>query len=145
MDWDSDPELKAIRDEFLASLTDRRKMLAILGTELEDAESDEARRSVLIELQNLAHKLGGTAESYGFPTVTVAACCLDEYLERLMSDISGIGNEDYEMARGFARLLEDIVSAAQNAGDPRSFLEDERTEELIRLSGVDRTSFRGLQ
>lgn len=143
MDWNADPELKAIRDEFIASLADRRSSLAkILNALGASGPGVPVFGPALVDLQFVAHKLGGTAESYGFPTLTLVASCLDEYLDRFVKDPALAERSELERIVGFGRFLDEVVASAQGGDDPSAFVGDGRTEELITASGVDRSLLR---
>lgn len=77
MNWDSDPELKALREDFIASFIDRRAELIALGNRLATASTE--RETLMAELSGVGHKLAGAAESYGFELLTEAGAALDDY------------------------------------------------------------------
>lgn len=70
LDFDSDPELKQLRDEFIDSLSQRKTKLAELFAAKE-----------AVELRRLVHSLAGVAESYGFPNLGALAGEFDDWLE----------------------------------------------------------------
>jgi HPt (histidine-containing phosphotransfer) domain-containing protein len=75
MDWDNDPELKKMRDEFIDSFRSRH---------------DEIRKlRYADEIARHAHRLAGAAESYGFPHLGDAAAKLEDW----------IGSENYDPSR----------------------------------------------
>jgi len=66
VDWKNDPELRALWEDFVGSLPDRRKKLL--------AATDPN------EMQIIAHNLAGVAETYGFPNLSKTAAELDDFL-----------------------------------------------------------------
>ena len=65
--WDSDPELKQIREEFIDSFGDRREQMAsALGN------GDWPALRIVI------HSLAGVAGSYGFPEMSEVAGRIDD-------------------------------------------------------------------
>lgn len=71
LDWDSDPALRALREEYRASFS--KKSLEL--EELRLAKNLEA-------LQSAIHQLAGSLGSYGFPLLSEACGILDERLDR---------------------------------------------------------------
>lgn len=86
MDWDSDPELIKIRKEFIESFRDRiealrstLKSLALAASQGQGAPGEE-----VVRLRYIAHKLGGTAASYGFPHLGDIAMKLDDRIDEFV-------------------------------------------------------------
>ena len=77
MDWNSDPEMKAIRDEFIASFDDRLEILRKGVAQLKSGDAE-----ALKNIQYVAHKIAGTAESYGFPSLTRIGALIDDLLDK---------------------------------------------------------------
>ena len=81
MDWQSDPQLRAIRQEFIESLPDRRSQIEH-ALELLRAESNSKRRSEHAQaIAFVAHKLAGTAGSYGLQDLTDRAALVEDHVE----------------------------------------------------------------
>jgi hypothetical protein len=117
MDWESDPELKAMRDEFVASLAGRRKLL--------DGGA--------VALQFTAHKLAGVAESYGFPTLTRVGEAIDDWIDHVGGPAAAAASPLLERA---GKLLDEALSEASRAGrDPERFGSDPRLAELTSAGG----------
>lgn len=81
-DWDSDPELKALRDDFILSFERRREALATVIQELQRAGRSEvpADAGAGLELRVIAHNLAGSAATYGFAGIGRYTAVLDDYL-----------------------------------------------------------------
>ena len=80
-EWETDPELRAMRAEFVASFADRKQALEILYPVLKkgrpgEVAFDEAFKAV----GAIAHKLSGAAETYGFPTLTRVSSALEDWV-----------------------------------------------------------------
>ncbi len=136
LDWENDPELRAIRKDFCDSLADRRRLLAQVISALRDGRCEP---QTLERLQSIAHKLAGTAESYGFPTLTRICEALDDFL-----DAAGPSAEAGRILE-FAMLADDAIAASQGGDDPSAFETDARMRKLISavgspLSGAKRES-----
>ncbi|MCC7440075.1 MAG: Hpt domain-containing protein [Bdellovibrionales bacterium] len=103
LDWDGDPELKAIRDDFVKSLSDRSEILRVALSQLADDAPGALR-----DIQQVAHKLAGTAASYGFPTLTRIGEMIDDRLDEIFSSNRGMTalNEEATRAQGYVAVLE---------------------------------------
>lgn len=77
LDFDSDPELKKLKDDFISSLGERAQEIEAILKRVESALPTEPD---LITLRSHAHKLAGTAETYGFSTVTEWCAVIDDAL-----------------------------------------------------------------
>lgn len=111
MNWSSDPDLKALRDGFVDSFSERRKTLRAAIDRLSswsgpDVESGD---SVALEIRVVAHNLAGSAASYGFDKLGAVATVLDDYLSLELRAISA------ERLSRFARLLMDSLEQAGRA------------------------------
>ncbi|MCM2323372.1 MAG: Hpt domain-containing protein [Oligoflexia bacterium] len=78
IDWENDPEMKALRDEFIASLADRSELLRVQLQAL--ADPGKPREEALGKLRYAAHTLAGAAGSYGLETLGAQAARLEELL-----------------------------------------------------------------
>jgi HPt (histidine-containing phosphotransfer) domain-containing protein len=109
-EWESDPELKAMRADFVASFKERRLALEALAPALASggpgqAAFDGAFRGV----GAIAHKLAGAAETYGFPTLTRASAALEDWVD------GHAGSADPQEAVAFAALLASMLDKTQSA------------------------------
>lgn len=134
-EWETDPELRAMRADFVASFESRRLALEALVPTLRGGRTgvsdfDEAFKSV----GAIAHKLAGAAETYGFPTLTRASSALEDWVGK-----PGQGPEAAKDVVAFAELLARLLSKTQNAGkDVRDLISDPafvRLESFARGDG----------
>jgi len=133
LDWENDPELKAIRDEFVQSLADREKALNEALASLADDPAGGLR-----DIQHVAHKLAGTATSYGFPTLTRFGELIDDRLDTLFSTSAGGGElaKEAEVARKYAPTLAEGLKRSHASGkDDPSILATEGAKSLISAGG----------
>jgi HPt (histidine-containing phosphotransfer) domain-containing protein len=128
-EWESDPELKAMRRDFVASFTERRQVLEALAPRLANGRAgQEVFEQAVAEVLRVVHKLAGAAETYGFPTLTRGCAALEERLDQCPPGECEAG----EIAEA-ARLVGDLMARAQVLGkDPKDLDSDER---MIRLLG----------
>lgn len=75
-DWNSDPELRKMREEFIGSFSERRASLSQWLKGKRDRQ----------ELLFIAHRLAGAAESYDFPLLSRLAGELEDWLSSAKSD-----------------------------------------------------------
>jgi HPt (histidine-containing phosphotransfer) domain-containing protein len=137
MDWDSDPELKAMRASFLVSFLERKQKLMECAENLSQATEAAEMTSWIEQSRFIAHKLAGSAESYGFPEITVVASALDDWLSH--APISE--RSDAIRVASYARLLaETLGEAILTQKDPSSFREDPRFRELLDAAQLVRAS-----
>jgi HPt (histidine-containing phosphotransfer) domain-containing protein len=113
MDWDTDPELKAMREDFIGSFRERR-------AQLEAA----LKKSDFKEVVFIAHKLAGAAESYGFAILTEAGSALEDWFEHAQP--SGT-----EAAEAGTVLVELLLAAERDRSDPAGFRSDKRFQKLL--------------
>jgi len=134
-EWETDPELKAMRAEFVASFAVRRVALESLLSVLRagrgaDASFEEALKNMHV----IAHKLSGAAETYGFPTLTRASSALEDWVD--LHEGRTLSVEDGAQAAVFAELLAGLLSEAQLAAkdvkEPNSVAAIERLEAAVR-------------
>jgi len=113
---DQDPELQALRAEFVGSFAERIDAIKAAITGSLDDES----------LQFQAHKLAGIAATYGFPTLTRIGELIDDYMDA--------GGE--EGLAEFGALLCDALREALASGeDPSSCQADPRMQKLTSVAG----------
>jgi chemotaxis protein histidine kinase CheA len=90
MDWDSDPELKALRDEFIDSFPKRMESLKPLLHLLKASSTSKVDPSVAQEIGFIVHNLAGIAVSYGFKELGKIATALDDLIshqkDRILRD-----------------------------------------------------------
>ncbi len=130
MDWDSDPELRAMRDEFVGSFGERKQTLTAAWAKVAAAKTADDRASALEEVASVAHKVAGSAESYGFPTLSQIGGAMDD----LLSFGSMPAGADGVAAWGtYAELLgEALGEAAISKKNPARFETDPRFEVLAK-------------
>lgn len=132
-EWESDPELRAMRADFVASFAERRLALEALASALRQADApafDEAFKRV----GAIAHKLAGAAETYGFPTLTRASSALEDWVNT-HGPAHAASKEVGAFAELLARLLAKTQSAAKDADDLVSDPAFARLESLARAGG----------
>ena len=132
-EWENDPELKAMRAEFVASFAGRRETLSAQSLVLARGKSgDPEFESALKTALGVAHKLSGAAETYGFPLLTRASAALEEWC----------GNPDLKIRSGadaslFAGLLVEMLAQTQQRGkDSSEFASDPRLQKLESAVGA---------
>lgn len=108
-DYDAalDEVLKALRGDYLIELPDR---VAEMNEFFDKARSDEEKQvEWLTEAHTIAHRLAGTAGSYGFAELGRAAAELDQYLKRLLkkdAETGSVANRlNWQMLNG---LVEEV-------------------------------------
>jgi hypothetical protein len=81
-DWDSDPELKTLRDEFVQSFGKRAEALKKLLPVFRSAGNAplSADNGAALEAKVIAHNLAGAAPTYGFDSIGRRAAELDDFL-----------------------------------------------------------------
>jgi HPt (histidine-containing phosphotransfer) domain-containing protein len=115
MDWESDPELKQLRAEFIASFEERRGAL-----------ERAARTGQAEQAHHICHKLAGAASTYGFST---------------LSKIAGAIEDGMDLAPSFpwrelsSLLTEALARASASRKDPSELLGDPRVARLISAAG----------
>lgn len=117
LDWENDPALRALREEFVASFgTKSQELLQCIPN-----SPEEAQRHV--------HQLAGSAGSYGFPNLSEFAALLDE----------GFDREDeatvlWEGVRLVCEILNDLYLTPLRAVDlEKKVVQDPRSQALRRL------------
>jgi chemotaxis protein histidine kinase CheA len=126
MDWDSDPELRALRDDFTDSFVRRYSDLALLLERARQAGGQSVSEEVLSETRLIAHNLGGIAVTYGFERIGKIATALDDCLS---SENAKVSVEQYLK---FAALLESAMqeSAKTRQDVVESSAQNQRLKEL---------------
>ena len=139
-EWENDPELRAMRLEFVTSFLERRQKLEAFYPVLRQGVPGEAAyEQALAGIGALVHKLAGAAETYGFPMLTRAGAALEDWL--------GTSNPRERASKrvlSFVELVAEMLGQAQSTGkDARDFAADPRLQSLesaardasARLSG----------
>src|SRR6185437_14615604 len=79
---ETDAEMKTMREEFVASFSDRkailRKCLDRLSDAMIDSDDEEAVALITLEIRIVAHNLAGIAENYGFSELGTQATVIDD-------------------------------------------------------------------
>ncbi len=111
---DPDPVLDALRAQYRASLPDKWSELEQYWQAVR-ADTEAERREGLRRLQRRAHKLAGSAGSYGFEAIGAAAEALDDLLEsQLDSERPGMDPEPHpELIARFRALTEAMRRASE--------------------------------
>lgn len=125
MDFDADPELKALRDEFMKSFAERKQKLI----ELEKKLHTEISVAVLQEIKFIAHKLAGILGSYGFPVLGKFAELIDDkFFDENDGDTIKLPSE---ILKGCVRLLIEGLTVAEKGQDSLFLETDERARKII--------------
>lgn len=125
MDWESDPELLRIRNEFIESFVARRSAFTAFAAGLERGDD------VIADFRIAAHRLAGAAESYGFPTLTAIGELVDELLTAIIDGKAGPAAPGASGLASLAGLMaETIASAYASRNDPSAFGSDARVAKL---------------
>jgi HPt (histidine-containing phosphotransfer) domain-containing protein len=128
-DWESDPEFKAMRQEFVDSFGPRKQALDAALARLKaatPAQSDPPTQDITA----IAHKIAGTAQTYGFPKLTEAAAALEDWIT-----LSPSAPREMTALIGYTELLSEMLDRAHASGrDPSAFDSDARFKALIAAS-----------
>lgn len=119
--WERDPELKALRDEFIASLPDRMASLRLFP----------GIGEVAPETRQVIHRLAGVAGSYGFPALSRLAGALDDVL-----DLPAAGRDRFKAGGTLIWVLAQALRRGVDAAyvtraDPVSIIEEDAVAEAI--------------
>ena len=88
-DAELDAVLKALKGEYLNELPDR---LSEMKGYFQKAKTDEEKQlEWLTQAHTIAHRLAGTAGSYGFAELSATAANLDLYLKNLLKNEANTG------------------------------------------------------
>lgn len=135
MDWESDPELKAIRKEFIDSFKERKETLQLLIRELKKIGDNPASFGArnMEKFYFITHKLAGTAESYDFPTLTKISAAIEKLLLIIKEpeEHEGKSPSTEELIR-FTELLIQSLKTAMKGDDPVESLSDPIFVELAK-------------
>lgn len=107
-EWETDPELKAMRQNFVASLEARWQAIEAALPEL--SAGGDRFQAELVRVAAAAHKLAGVAETYGFPTLTRACGAFEDWYGR-----KSIGH-DPSLACAAAKYLVVVLKSCSKAG-----------------------------
>lgn len=126
MDWDSDPELKKIRLEFIDSFLQREKELETFLSNYEQKSSLETLKSI----QQVAHKLAGSAESYGFPALGEISGKMDDFFLEILEGTSGEISKKVKRIKSLSELLSEALKFCAHGQDCEWLLNDDRFKEM---------------
>jgi chemotaxis protein histidine kinase CheA len=107
-EWESDPELKAMRRDFVASFAARRAAVEAELPKLGRGGENDA--AALQAIRHVAHKLAGAAETYGFPTLTRACAAFEDWFDGRES------GHDAQVARAGAELVVLLLERSEASG-----------------------------
>lgn len=110
-----DEVLKSLRGEYLNELPDR---IDEMKDFVSKAKSDEAKLyEWLTEAHIIAHRLAGTAGSYGFTELSHAAGEMDQYLKNLLRNEADTGSVANRINW---QTLDGLVEAVGNSVPPKT-------------------------
>lgn len=117
MDWNKDPELKKIRNEFIQSFPERLKQI------------QEIRMRNDWEKAKLAvHKIAGVAHTYGFKFLSEVCGQVEDFLTVAPIDEVQVKWNDY------LSLLEDVLTELiQKQSSSKVWKKDKRMKDLISV------------
>lgn len=127
MDWDSDPELKAIRDEFMGSFPER---IRNLNGAKENFQKKQWEKGWL-SLRDEVHRLAGAAASYGFPHLSRVGGMIDDYCAYFF-DRERVPPEA-AVAIGMCDLMVELLSVARTGIENTDYEGDGRWKEIISV------------
>jgi len=82
--WETDPEMKKMKEEFVASFADRKAILEKCLDRLSDlilkSDNESEIDLITLEIRVVAHNLAGIAENYGFSELGTQATIIDDEL-----------------------------------------------------------------
>tara|TARA_Y100000590_G_C15721835_1_gene1013781 strand:+ start:848 stop:1249 length:402 start_codon:yes stop_codon:yes gene_type:complete len=133
MDWDSDPDLKKIRQDFIDSLSERLEDLVRIINAMNSGEVNDWKQ-LFTDLHFLAHKLAGTAESYGFSVLTLIGIELDDFLGEKV--IHGRLTDDREILVPLIKVSELLKEALEGAIETNDLIELKSDPRLHLLRGL---------
>jgi HPt (histidine-containing phosphotransfer) domain-containing protein len=129
-EWETDPELKAMRREFVASFDGRRAAIeaalpalraGAAGMGAVDSVGGGAFVDALRGVAQIAHKLSGAAETYGFPTLTRACAAYEDWFDRRES-----GHDPRAAAEGAELMIALLKRCAELGKDASELGSDPR-------------------
>ncbi|HJO75366.1 MAG TPA: Hpt domain-containing protein [Rhodospirillales bacterium] len=108
-------QIKALRDEYESLLPERLDELDSAFADIPDDIRDAAARQALETLYALAHKLTGSAGTFGFMTISQAAERLEAHCQSLLENAAdGTAAGGRETIAGLVAAVRD--AAGQDAG-----------------------------
>lgn len=107
---DFERELAALSAAFAERLVLRHRELITAAAELGAAADAGARRAALQRVSVLAHGLNGSAATFGYPELTVAAEALETACLSALKDADG-DVETGEASRSLAALIDAVAEA----------------------------------
>lgn len=111
-EWETDPALKAMRRDFVASFEARWQLIERALPELRGDKTGEKYSAALARVVAVAHKLAGAGETYGFPTLTRACAAFEDWFDRCES-----GHDQRLACSGVEYLVAVLKSCAQAGRD----------------------------
>lgn len=129
-EWESDPELRQMRKDFVASFEGRR--IALEGARGCMSAPGAPFDAALGEAVAVAHKLAGAAETYGFPTLGRAAAAFEDWAQ-LTEQAARAPRLAAEWTALLARGLDE---AARLGRDPVSIAEEGAFKTLLKASAA---------
>lgn len=111
---DFERELAALSAAFGERLVLRRRELEAAGAALGVAADECAREAALQRVSELAHGLNGSAATFGYPELTVAAEALEAACLSALAD-TGDDAETKEAGRLLAELIDAVARAMERA------------------------------
>ncbi len=100
--WTLDPEMKVLRDEFVTSFVERRRVLKGILEKLKNRggeASQELPKELMAEYKMMVHRLAGVARTYGFDQLGEIAENLDDRLDTGIGSVADWINEGEKLAR----------------------------------------------
>jgi CheY-like chemotaxis protein/HPt (histidine-containing phosphotransfer) domain-containing protein len=117
-----------VRDEYLQGARDQLGEIAELAERLVAAGNDTA---AIEELRREAHRLRGSAGSFGFPQATTVAAELEDVTKRWLSEPANGVNTRGATARGFVRRLAAALFTKQPPPTPEPSVFAESVPEAV--------------
>ncbi len=105
-------QIKALRDEYESLLPERLDELDSAFADIPDDIRDAAARQALETLYALAHKLTGSAGTFGFMTISQAAERLEAHCQSLLEDAPDAADD---AAAGGRETIAGLVAAVREA------------------------------
>lgn len=135
-EWETDPELREMRHEFVGSFAGRKQALEAAFVALRQGKpGDAAFEQALKSAVTIAHKLAGAAETYGFPSLTRASGALEDWFNG-----TAPSERTARLAVSSAELLAEMLGRAQALSkDPKEFASDPRLAELQAAARKSKT------
>jgi CheY-like chemotaxis protein len=112
--WEADPEMNALRADFVSSFQTRRQALAPMLAALRGQATGEVATDhpVVSQVHVIAHNLAGIASTYGFTAIGKVSALVDDYLSLMRASIPA------ERLLRFSLLLDQVLeSSGENADE----------------------------